>query len=222
VTSFNSGSASDTAIVNVSASQIISNNTISIQKLGKDITAGTTVEQSSISTNPTHTLEFDIHINSSSNTSIYNVKVQDILPSGLSYIPNTTNVDGVIVSDGISGGGINIGTLSSYQQRIVKFNVLVAGSGSFSSGTTNLINTAQVSADNVSLLAAQLPISVIKGTAPIPSVPTGGGTVAFAALVSSMLAGGVLIYGRSYFAQKREVLKVIKRQSENPDKLNFV
>jgi hypothetical protein len=53
-------------------------------------------------------------------------------------------------------------------------------------------------------------------------VATGAGTVLFSSILSAILAGLMLVYGRSYFAQRRTVSKVIARQARDKNKFNFI
>jgi hypothetical protein len=152
-----------------------------------------------------------------------NVYVRDILPSNLFYMSGSTTVEGSTVVDGITSSGINIGYLYAGQQKIIKFRAVLAKSANFSVGTTNLTNNVEASSNNAGTVTAQLPISVNKGTAPIiPQVITGGGTIMFAGILSTILAGGLLFYGQTYFARKRVIGKVIAKQQNDKDKLNFI
>jgi len=222
VSSDNAGSASDTATIYISQVNPINpviNNQISIQKFGKDITHGDTAELSTVNANPGDGIEFDVHVKSLSGSTITNIFVQDTLPPGVSYVLNTTEIDGALTGDGVTSGGLNIGTLSPYQERVIKFNVVVAKSASGS-----LINTVQAHGDNVPAVSAQLPINISTGKVLgiTTKVATGAGTVLFSSILSAILAGLMLVYGRSYFAQRRTVGKVIAKQARDKNKFNFI
>ncbi len=201
-----------------------SNYTMSVQKFGKNITRGENADQSSVNANPGDTIEFVIRVKSLSSYTIYNVIIQDILPGGLNYLYRTTSVDKTIISDGIIGG-INIGSLNANQEKVIRLNVQVANQSYFSSGTISLINTAQVRADNAPLISAQLPINIgrvnVSTTNVISKVPTGGETIFVAALISAILSLALIFYGQTYFAQKREISRIIIRHAKDKDKFNF-
>ncbi|MEK7506454.1 MAG: hypothetical protein AAB566_00105, partial [Patescibacteria group bacterium] len=225
VTSGNAAGVTDTALVNVSrTTTVIDSGTYSIQKLGRNITRGEAAEQGSIVANPNDTIEFIIRVRSLTNTTLFNVTVRDFLPNGLVYQNRTTSADNIVISDGIAGGGINLGTLNPFQEKIVRFSARVGGNESFGLGTTSLSNTIQVSADNASTLSAQIPVSVFKGKgiSAAGQVATGSETIIISALISALLAYTLVIYGRTYFAQKRGVLGVIRKHANDPNKFNFV
>lgn len=202
----------------------VNNFALSVQKFGKNITKGESADQSSVNANPGDTVEFVIRIQSLANTTVNNVFVQDILPSGLNFISRSTSVDGTIVSDGIVGG-ISVGSLSIGQTRIVRLDIQVADQSFFGLGTNTLINTAQVSAANVSTQTAQVQVNVFKGKVPsvgiVSRVPTGSETVFGAAFISAVLSLLLVFYGQTYFAQRRQASKVIKRHLNDKNKFNF-
>jgi uncharacterized repeat protein (TIGR01451 family) len=54
------------------------------------------------------TVEFQIAIKNTTNGSLGSLSVRDTAPSGMSYVANSTFVDGVTVADGITSGGISV------------------------------------------------------------------------------------------------------------------
>lgn len=226
VDSSNAGNVTDTALVSVSRVQtVIDNFALSIRKLGKNIARGENAESGSIVAGPNDTLEFVLRIRSLSSTRVNNVIVQDVLPGGLNYIGRTTSIDGIITADGITGSGINIGPLEPNQEKVVRLNVQVAAANNFSIGSVSLINTINVRADNVPTLAAQLPITVTKGEilgiSAVTKVSTGGETALVAAAFSALMAGGLTMFGRSYFGRRRGVLAAARRHARDKNRFNF-
>lgn len=116
-----------------------------------------------------------------------NVVVDDILPAQLVYKPNTTIVDQVNVSDGITAGGIKIGTIEPGQSKIIAFNATVKAdaqstrvtnsAGVDSSETTRIQDTAFVNIEK----GTSLPLTVSMATTPtsgaVPLTATSSVTV---------------------------------------------
>lgn len=143
-----------------SCSVTIQTPSLSINKLVRNITDGTGF-QDSVSADPLDRLEFSIQATSTSSTATYyNVRVQDILPSGINYI-------GPIKVDNLYPGGdiaswVNIGSLSPNQSKTLTFEAKVASATAFFPGTTNLTNYGRVSADSVSQIEDTAIVSVIR------------------------------------------------------------
>ena len=78
-----------------------------------------------------------------------NVFVRDILPDRLLYNSGTTKIDNVATADGITSGGINIGSLSPGQSKTVYFEGTLEREVRFVRGTTTLTNTGYARADQI-------------------------------------------------------------------------
>ncbi len=137
---------SDTASVSV-AQQIIS---IAIDKRMKNLTENQTDFTDTVNAKPRQQLAIQIIVTNNGNTSATNEIVRDLLPDRLLYITGPTKVNGSAVGDGITGSGINIGTLSAGQSKTITFEVNVDKESKFTRGDTTLVNTAYVRADNIS------------------------------------------------------------------------
>jgi uncharacterized repeat protein (TIGR01451 family) len=98
---------------------------------------------------------------------VTNIKISDVLPSGLSYVTNSLRLEGTDAGNDL--GNINIGTLTA-ATRNVTFRATVAGEGSFQSGTTVLTNTANLSSSSGNL-ADTARVTVTKNVTP-PPTPT--------------------------------------------------
>ena len=147
-TADNASSVNDNAYVVIA--NIVQNQTLGIQKFGKNISRGDNINQTSLTARSGDTIEFDIIVTAPANTNLYNVIVNDILPAGLTYGNNTTSLNGNLVANGITGSGINIGSLSSNQQASIR---LFATVDTITPGQSRtMINTSQVRADNLSTI----------------------------------------------------------------------
>ena len=104
-----------------------------INKLVRNITNATGFYDS-VNAKSGDELEFSIELNSVGNRDVGNVRVWDSLPSGLDYISGSTTLDGSYRGDGITSGGIYIGTMSAGTNRTVKFRAKVSSSISGASG----------------------------------------------------------------------------------------
>ena len=82
--------------------------------------------------------------------------VTDVLPSGLTYVNNSTSINNILAANNIATG-LNIGNLFPGQEVIVKF---YATANQVQSGQTVTVNNfAQVRADNLSTRNS-LPVTV--------------------------------------------------------------
>ncbi len=224
----NSPTVSDTAFVNVTRTQIINGggNTyqLNIVKRGRNVTRGEFNEQSSVAASPNDTIEFIVSVRSLSTARVDNVIVKDIVPSGISYLPNTASVNGISKPDDlVSSQGLNIGSLDPNQQAIIRFSGRVNPADALPTGTTTVLNTAQASAPNIPTVIAQLPIVISNGTiAGISKVPTGAGESVLLALAISILVTMMYVtYTRTETFRRREIKSIIGEERSDKDLMNF-
>jgi len=92
-------------------------------------------------------LTWQLQVQNTGNTTANNVFVYDTLPSYLSYVSGSTRVDGNYNSDGVTSGGVNIGSLYSGASKTVIFETTI-NSSNYSS--QNLTNYGYVRADGIS------------------------------------------------------------------------
>ncbi len=133
---------------------------LSIAKTVRNLTANTS-EVESVNANQNETVEFVIRIMAPSNQIANNVRVTDSLPYGLTYVPGSTTIDNGYSNDGITSGGLNLGSFSAGRQMTLRFRATVNqayanysqynpygtyGNASFAS--TTITNSASVVADN--------------------------------------------------------------------------
>jgi len=209
---------SDPAFVNVTRNP--ANPVYKLEKYGRNVTRGEFAEQSRVTAYANNTIEFLIHVTNAGSTLQSNVIVRDVLPSYITYIAKTTSIDGILAGDGLTSGGLNIGSLNPGQEKIVRFSGKVASASSLPVGTTSVINTAQL---DQPLLIAQLPIVIINGiVAGAGTVPTGAEDSVLAALLVSLLITLMYVaYTRTQLFKTRELKTLIKKHRGNEDDFDF-
>jgi uncharacterized repeat protein (TIGR01451 family) len=195
--------------------------TMTIQKMGRNITQGQAIESASMVVRSNDTVEFLIHVRALS-SSMTNVIVTDALPQGINYIPNTTSVNNNIVQDGVTGGGINIGSLAFGQEAIVRFSALIAPGTTFPNGNLTVINTAYVRADNLPTMTAQMSVSRTSiGT--VAGVQTGPGeSLLLALLLSAAMTYGYMAYTGTPLFNRRDAMAKVRHYGASVERLNFM
>ena len=150
----------DTAVVNVTrtAPSPVSPG-LTISKLVRNITDNTTFQESVLA-DPQDRVEFQIKVTSIGSTTAYNVIVRDVLPPNLSYQGNL-KIDGISSSGDILSG-LNLGSMAPGLSKTITFEAQVASAENFAYGTTALINTAYVRADEVSEISDSAILNVTR------------------------------------------------------------
>ena len=144
-------------------------------------------------------------------------------------IQNSTSINGVITANGITGSGINIGPLAPYQEVLIRTSAQVAPASSFATGTTNLTNVAQISADGIAAFSTQLPIAVSNGQVAgvstvgrVAGVSTGtADSLALSLGLSALITLLYMAYTQTGIFKKREAWSVVKRHRSDKDRFNF-
>jgi len=119
---------------------------LSISKTVRNTTSGQGSYSDFINASNNDRLMWQVQIQNTGNTILNNVFVYDTLPSGLSYISGSTRVDGAYGNDGVTSGGINVGSLSINTTKTITFETYVSSSYN----SQNLANYAYARADQVS------------------------------------------------------------------------
>ncbi len=99
---------------------------------------------------PGDTLTYTLLVKNTGETDLTNVKVVDKLPANVTYVNDSTTVNGTKVADGVIEDGLTIKTLQQGATATVKFQVkiAVANANNFKCNTTtNLTNTVTSSTD---------------------------------------------------------------------------
>jgi hypothetical protein len=118
----------------------------SITKMVKNVSRNTNY-QGSVLANPAEIVSYKIIVTGISGTS-NNVMLSDVVPAGIVNIRDL-EIDGYPETDNIQSG-INLGTITSGQTKIVTYTATVADQASFTYGQTNLNNVATVTVDGSS------------------------------------------------------------------------
>ncbi len=144
---------------------------LTISKMVRDISTNTS-EVKSVNANANDTVEFVIRVSAPNSQSATNVRVTDSLPYGLTYVVGSTTVNNSYLNDGITSGGINIGSLYAGQLSTIRFRATVSqtynqyGYNGYNNYNYNnavtLTNSASVTADNASTVTDSA--SVMVGT----------------------------------------------------------
>ncbi|MBU1102397.1 DUF11 domain-containing protein [Patescibacteria group bacterium] len=130
-------------------SQIQYSATLTIDKKMRNLTNNETVWNDSVNAYPRQTIATQLIITNTGNTTANNIFVRDILPDRLLYNSGTTKIDNAATADGVTSGGINIGSLSPGQSKTVYFEGTLEREVRFVRGTTTLTNTGYARADQV-------------------------------------------------------------------------
>lgn len=204
----------DYAEVNVNKETSQLSYSLSINKLGRNLSQGQTTWFDSLSANPGHEIEFSIQISNIGNTDLSNVKAWDTLPTYLSIISGSTTINGITWGGDVTGGGLNLGTLARNQTKTIKFRAKIASEDNFGAGSTTLFNTTYAQADNVSQVSDQASVIVtkpgeVKGAV---YVSTGANLMALFVFEIISLLIAFLIYCR---LRENKVLEVLNDKRTN-------
>ncbi|MEK9158213.1 MAG: hypothetical protein AAB638_03490, partial [Patescibacteria group bacterium] len=93
---------------------------LTISKTVRNISANG-YETESVNANASDTVEFIIRVSNSNSQVANNVRVSDALPYGLNYVAGSTTVDNSYFGDGITSGGINLGSFYSSRIATIRF-----------------------------------------------------------------------------------------------------
>jgi len=104
-----------------------------------------------VSVEPGDKVDFQIYFENAGGTELKNVVVKDSLPTGMTYVTDSTylyNGNGQRqVADGVTGGGIVIGGYLPNANAYVKFTAKVSEGQALECGINNLVNTVKVTTD---------------------------------------------------------------------------
>jgi len=203
----------DSATVYIS--QTSASSVLNISKIVRNITANSSFSVTTNANAGDHLL-FLIQLTTPLNTQpITNAQVWDSLPSGLTYVSGSTRVDGGYVGEGLTTGGINLGTLYANQSRSINFEATVNSIYSGYTGSQILMNYAYTSGDGVSQRSAYAQVNV--GQAITSSAPSATLTKKVANLTSpngtdndnNALLGDTLQYTITFYNNGPGVLNTI-------------
>ncbi|MCC6934474.1 MAG: DUF11 domain-containing protein [Candidatus Yanofskybacteria bacterium] len=195
-----------------------------VRQLGRNVTRGQSGEYAGVRARGGDTLDIVLRARSSTGSALYNAFVTELLPSGVNYIAGSTTVNGYAVADGITSAGISVGTLSPSTDTVIKFSVRVDEASVPSWGQVVVNASAQVRADGVGTMSAQLPITLGQrlSIATASSVQTGPtDSIVLALLIAALVTGLYAAYTRSAIFGRRMAFAEIGRLSRSAG-LNFL
>ncbi|MFH0890597.1 MAG: hypothetical protein V1856_01020 [Candidatus Liptonbacteria bacterium] len=131
------GQATDTETVTVNNYGGTARN-LQITKSALNRNLNQTTYSNSIEGQGLDVLEFEIRLRNVDSTA-GTVNVQDVLPQELFYVPQSTTVNGVSVADGITSGGLSLGTVNPNEEKIVRFRAVIFA-GAAQKFVTNQVN----------------------------------------------------------------------------------
>ncbi len=162
-------------VFQVKVSNLAHTTALAIDKKMKNITNNDSSFADSVNAEPRQRIAVQLTVtnNGTGLLDATNVTIKDTLPSRLLYLTSTTKVNNVAVNDGIANAtGLNLGSLSPGQSKTIYFETEVEKEVSFVRGTTNLTNTASVTADSINAVqdSAQLVVTYT-GCSPQENMP---------------------------------------------------
>jgi len=170
---------------------------------------GTTNWEETSSVNPGDSVDFFITYKNTGSTSQKDVIISDVLPKGLTYtagttyVVNSTNPNGIKVSDNITKDGINIGNYAANAVAYIKYSATVSSNSDLTDcGLNTLVNTVKATTENgIKEDTATVKVNKTCETT-TPELPhTGIGET-----VASVLGLGTLITSIVYYIASRRAL----------------
>jgi uncharacterized repeat protein (TIGR01451 family) len=212
---------SDPAFINVL--RTVGTPSMSLTKLGRNVTRGQIGEFGSINVSPADTLEFMIHVRNTSATTLTNVMVKDILPSGITLVAGSVRLNtNQVLPDTLVTSGVNVGSLTPGQEDIITLSVRMAAANQLPIGTSTLINTAQTSADGIPPMTAQLPIILLNPSGAVTAVSTGPGeSTVLALIISSIITLLYVGYTSTDRYQRREAEELARQSKDDKHLFDF-
>lgn len=133
---------------------------------------------SSLTTHSGDKVEFIIGVKDTGTTNIEDVVLGDRLPTGLKYIPNTTewisgytnNIWTLVSPDNWMAGGLNVRSYSPGGATFLRFAAQVDDSA-LKCGTTDTVNTSFAKAKDQAVVSATSNVAITKDCAPVPTPP---------------------------------------------------
>ena len=179
---------------------------LSFIKLGRNITQGDYNYNEVIKAQEGDTLEFYLAVIAGNNQDLNNVIVTDNLPSVFTYISGSTKVNGVSINDDSITTGLNLGTITRGNYKIVTFKVKANNPGTNFTYT----NTAKVVANNSQTVSdtATITYGLVAGAA---TVETGAEDTILIAFILSFIFTLILWY----YLKFTEKGKLVLARTEN-------
>ena len=161
----------ETSVITGNSVSVFVNSTLTsqIKKLVRDVTKSSSFAASTTS-DPGDTIEFQIQVTPTGTNSLTNAVVSDTLPGRLHYVTGSTTVNGTAAADGITSGGLSLGTLAGGTTVTIVFSATLDSASLFNVGNTILTNYSYLSADNFTTINNTATVNVTKPTGCSPSI----------------------------------------------------
>src|SRR3989344_1676711 len=118
--------------------------------------------RNSVDAEPSDTIEYSIEVEAVGGD-VEDVLVRDILPSGITFINDTLEIDGSHQSGtgGLFGSGIDVGDLRENETIVIRFEAKVASDSFFDGQTRTMVNTANARGSNTSTVQDTADVRVV-------------------------------------------------------------
>lgn len=189
-----------------------SNGLVSMSLRAQNVSRGQTGEYTTVGVRGGDTVNFFVRV-TPQYSSVTNMIVTDYLPAGFTYINGSTTLNGVVVGDGITSAGLNIGSVGLNQTATVRFSARLDTTAAPTWGVVTVQNTAQARADGTGTVSAQVRLNLSNSLfATVSGVQTGPAdslflALAIATLVTAMYAG----YARTDRFNRRMAMQEVAR-----------
>lgn len=175
-----------------------------VDKLARNVTKGSTYSyysswRNTVYAEPGDEIEFLIKIKASRDSEIDSVRVSDDLPPKLTYVSDSTTVDGQYESDGIISKHIYIGDVYPHLYREIKFRVKIYPASRFNFYPIDLVNVVYAWGSDGKKIEDTVKIMVREPTDSGTSSNTGSGT---SYSQGSLLSGPGMIQGQRYLIDR--------------------
>jgi hypothetical protein len=142
----------------------VSGNLLTINKTARNLSSGNLNWSNVVNASPSDVLQFMVTIQAAGSGNVNDITVREAFPANLIY-KNSLTIDNVADNRDIRSG-INIGSLSPGQTKIIIYQAQIAPKENFTYGTTTLNNS-------VSVLSSQAGFNAVTATSTIIVTKTG-------------------------------------------------
>jgi len=193
---------------------------LSVRKTVQNSTTGDPIERSSVTAFPGQTVQFMIRISNSGTASLTNVSALDVIPEGMSFVTDSTTIDGQpVFGEEIITSGLSIGTIAPGTSVVIEWSALADQTSFIAPGPNQSSPLVRVNATDSADAIGQVSLTLYGegSTGPIAQRPGDVQTGPGGAVLASLLAAAVLTllysgYTRSPAFRRKEAKDVSKDQ----------
>src|SRR5680860_1452757 len=162
---------------------------LNLTKLGRNLSTGNRVYSKVVRVTEGDVIEFYLTVTAGNNKDLYNVKIKDVMPSVISYMPGTTKINNVVQPDTITTTGLSLGTIYKGTSKTIVFQAISLYPGTYLTYT----NIAEITADNESKItdSASITYGLVAGAA---TIRTGPLDTLFISFVISLISALMIWY----------------------------